>query len=119
MIARSLAVAALLAVLSWGERPNVAAEPLPDFDANNPAAKGVILGFHRWPDAREEAVLLETLAAAGLEAGEEFERFRVRVFDWPEWREAAQAAAVCEEILALALTSLEYCEPNALVGPAD
>ena len=119
MIARSLAVAAVLALSSCGERPNVAAEPLPDFDANNPPAKGVILGFHRWPDAEEEAVLLETLAGAGLEQGEEFDRFRVRVFDWPGWRDAEQAAALCQEIVALALTSLDYCEPNALVGPAD
>ena len=119
MIVRGLAVAAVLAVSSGGGSPAVATEPIPDFDAHNPPAKGVILGFHRWPDAQEEAVLLETLTGAGLEAGEEFERFRVRVFDWPEWRDAERAAALCEEILALALSSLEYCEPNALIGPAD
>lgn len=119
MIARSLAVAAVLALSSCGGTPAEPGETIPRFDANEPVAKGVILGFHRWPDAQEEAVLLETVAGAGLEPGEEFERFRVRVYDWPDWREAERAAAVCEEIVALALTSLEYCEPNALVGPAD
>ena len=119
MIARSLAVAAVLALSSCGGTPAGPGETIPDFDANEPLAKGVILAFHRWPDDEEEAVLLETLAGAGLEPGEEFERFLVRVFDWPDWREAARAAAVCAEIVALALPSLEYCEPNALVGPAD
>lgn len=119
MIARSLAVAAVLAVASCGETPAGPGQTIPRFDANEPVAKGVILGFHRWPDAEEEAVLHETLAGAGLEPSEEFARFRVRVFDWPGWRAAERATAVCEEIVALALTSLDYCEPNALVGPAD
>ena len=119
MIVRALAVAALLAVSSCGGRAASSLDTIPDFDANNPPAKGVILGFHRWPDEREEAVLLATLTGAGLEPGEEFERFRVRVFDWPEWRDAERAAALCAEILSLALPSLDYCEANALVGPAD
>jgi len=90
---------------------------VPAFDRENLKARGIILSFHRWPDKEETASLLQKTAAAGLKKTAEIERFKVWVFEWPEWREGGEAQEVCKSLPQL--FSLEYCEPDYLLGPAE
>ena len=90
---------------------------VPEFDPENPIAKGIILSFHHWPDEEEASALLQKTTAAGLNKTKEFERFKVWIFEWPEWREGREAQEVCNSLPELA--SLEYCEPDYVLGPAE
>ena len=65
--------------------------PVPEFNKDNPQAKGVILAFHRWPDEKEKALIVKKLTKAGLKKKEEFQRFKSWVFEWPEWHKAMRA----------------------------
>ena len=89
---------------------------VPAFDTENPQANGLILTFHRWPDEKEAALILQKIEGAGLQKTKEFERFKTWVFEWPELREGVKAQKVCNSLPEL--SSLEYCEPNYLLGPA-
>ena len=91
-------------------------EPLPEFDPDNPLAIGIILAFHRWPDEDEQRIILEKTREAGLTKTKEIPRFKIWLFEWDEWRKAATAEKVCRSLPAL--SSLEYCEPDSLLGPA-
>ena len=91
-------------------------EPLPEFDPDNPLAIGIILAFHRWPDEDEQRIILEKTREAGLTKTEEIPRFKIWLFEWDEWRKAATAEKVCRSLPDL--SSLEYCEPDSLLGPA-
>jgi len=90
---------------------------IPKFDPKNPKARGIILSFHHWPDEEEAAALLQKTTAAGLNKTVEFERFKTWVFEWPEWRERREAQEVCDSLPQL--SSLAYCEPDYLLGPAE
>lgn len=92
-------------------------EPLPEFDPDNPQAIGIILGFHRWPEDDEQTIILEKTREAGLTKTEEISRFKIWLFQWGEWKQAATAEKVCRSLQAL--SSLEYCEPDSLLGPAE
>ena len=89
-------------------------ELLPEFDPNNPQAKGIILAFHRWPDEDEQRIILEKTMEAGLTKTEEIVRFKTWLFEWGEWRKTATAQKVCRSLPDL--SSLEYCEPDYLLG---
>ena len=89
---------------------------VPAFDRENPQAHGIILTFHRWPDEKETTIIFQKTTDAGLKKTEEFERFKAWVFEWPELREGMQAQKVCHSLPEL--SSLEYCEPNYLLGYA-
>ena len=89
---------------------------IPKFDPKNPKARGIILSFHHWPDEEEAAEILQKTTASGLNKMREIERFKTWVFEWPELREGREAQEVCNSLPESA--SLEYCEPNYLLGPA-
>lgn len=91
-------------------------EPLPEFDPDNPLAIGIILAFHRWPDEEERTIILEKTREAGLTKTEEIPRFKIWLFAWDDWQKAATAEKVCRSLQDL--TSLDYCEPDSLLGPA-
>ena len=92
-----------LADPSSSQRPAAVAEtktpePLPEFDPNNPQAKGIILAFHRWPDEDEQRIILEKTMEAGLMKTEEIPRFKTWIFEWAEWRKTATAQKVCRSL---------------------
>jgi hypothetical protein len=87
------------------------------FDRENPKAAGLILSFHYWPDEDETAPLLQKTAAVGLNKTKEIERFKIWVFEWSELREGREARELCGSLPQL--SSLEYCEPDYLLGPAE
>jgi hypothetical protein len=89
---------------------------VPAFDREKPQANGIILTFHRWPNKKETAVILQKTTGAGLQKTEEFERFKAWVFEWPELREGMKAQKICNSLPEL--SSLDYCEPDFLLGPA-
>ena len=91
-------------------------EPLPEFDPDNPQAIGIILAFHRWPDEEERTIILEKTREAGLTKTEEIPRFKIWLFAWDDWQKAETAEKVCRSLPDL--SSLEYCEPDSLLGPA-
>lgn len=88
----------------------------PEFDPENPIARGIILSFHHWPDEEEAVALLQKTTAADLNKTREIERFKVWVFEWPELREGREAQEVCDSLPVL--SSLEHCEPDYVLGPA-
>ena len=45
---------------------------------------------------------------------EEIPRFKTWIFEWAGWRKAATAQKVCRSLPDL--SSLEYCEPDYLLG---
>ena len=111
----------VLAGSSSTQRPVAVAEtkypePLPEFDPDNPQAIGIILAFHRWPDEEERKIILEKTTEAGLSKTEEIPRFKIWLFAWDDWQKAETAEKVCRRLPDL--TSLEYCEPDSLLGPA-
>ena len=53
---------------------------------------------------------------SSLKAKQEFPLFKTWVFEWAEWKKGAIALKVCKSFSAL--PSLEYCEPDYLLGPA-
>ena len=91
-------------------------ESLPEFDPDNPQAIGIILVFHRWPDEDERRIILEKTAEAGLTKTDEIARFKMWLFKWGEWQKGETAEEFCRSLPEL--SSLEYCEPDSLLGPA-
>ena len=89
---------------------------IPKFDIDNPMAIGIILKFHQWPSEQEEALILEKLKGTNLQKTMEFEIFKMWVFEWPEWHKASKAEKVCDSLPKI--SSLEYCTPEYLNGPA-
>jgi len=85
-------------------------------DRDNPKASGIILSFHHWPDEDETATLLQKTAAAGLNKTKEIEGFKIWVFEWPELQEGIKAQEICDNLPQI--SSLAYCEPDYLLGPA-
>ena len=92
-------------------------EPLPEFDPKNPQAIGIILAFHHWPDEAETTAILEKTTAAGLKKTKEIPLFKIWIFAWPQWKKGIIAVEVCESLVDT--PSLDYCEPDYLLGPAD
>ena len=91
-------------------------ESLPEFDPDNPLAIGIILVFHHWPDQEERTIILEKTAEAGLTKTDEIPRFKMWLFQWDEWKKGETAEEFCRSLPEL--SSLEYCEPDSLLGPA-
>lgn len=91
-------------------------ETLPDFDPENPLAIGIILAFHRWPDKEEQTLILEKTKEAGLTKTEEIPRFKIWLFEWGDWQKAETAEKFCRNLPDL--SSVDYCEPDSLLGPA-
>ena len=91
-------------------------ESLPEFDPDNPLAIGIILVFHRWPTEDEQSIILEKTAEAGLTKTDEIPRFKMWLFQWNEWQKGETAEEFCRSLPKL--SSLEYCEPDSLLGPA-
>ena len=102
---------------SSSQRPAVVElpKPLPEFDPDNPQAIGIILAFHRWPDEDERRIILEKTGDAGLTKTDEIPRFKMWLFQWDDWRKATEAEKVCRSLPDL--PSLDYCEPDSLLGP--
>ena len=103
---------------SSSQRPLVVElpRPLPEFDPDNPLAIGIILVFHRWPDEDEQRIILEKTKEAGLTKTDEIARFKMWLFQWGEWQKGETAEEFCRSLPEL--SSLEYCEPDSLLGPA-
>ena len=95
----------------------VLAENPPKFDPDDPRAKGVILVFYHWPDEEEKTAILEKTGSAGLKKTTEIALFKAWIFAWPQWKKGINAGEVCESLADI--PSLEYCEPDYLLGPAD
>lgn len=93
-----------------------AKESLPEFDPDNPQAIGIILVFHRWPDEDEQRIILERTKEAGLTKTGEIPRFKMWLFQWDEWQKGETAEEFCRSLPEL--SSIEYCEPDSLLGPA-
>ena len=91
-------------------------ESLPEFDPDNPLAIGIILVFHRWPDEDEQRIILERTKEEGLAKTDEIPRFKMWLFQWGEWQKGETAEEFCRSLPEL--SSLEYCEPDSLLGPA-
>ena len=91
-------------------------EALPEFDPDNPLAIGIILVFHRRPDEDERRIILEKTKEAGLTKTGEIARFKMWLFQWGEWQKGETAEEFCRSLPEL--SSLEYCEPDSLLGPA-
>ena len=91
-------------------------EALPEFDPDNPLAIGIILVFHRWPDEDEQRIILERTKEEGLAKTDEIARFKMWLFKWSEWQKGETAEEFCRSLPEL--SSLEYCEPDSLLGPA-
>ncbi len=92
------------------------AETLPPHNMDIPQAKGIILTFGQWPGAKERTLILDKTTTAGLSMVIELARFKTWVFEWPEWENAKKALEICNALSAI--PSLEYCEPDYLLGPA-
>ena len=91
-------------------------EAIPDFNPGNSRARGIILGFYHWPDEEEKTLILERTAAAGLKKTIELPLFKSWIFEWPELEMGIKAIEVCDSLSDI--PSLEYCEPDYLLGPA-
>ena len=117
MSARAFACVWFLLLVRVAGGVEVPLTDVPVFDRENPKAGGIILLFHHWPGEKEAAALLQKITAAGLNKTEEFERFKIWVFEWPELREGMKAQKVCDSLPQL--DSLEHCEPDYLLGPAE
>ena len=91
----------------------IATDYPPDFDENNPQAKGILLSFHRWPHTLEKKLIINHLEKEGLVKKAKIERFKILFFEWPEWRTVVEAKRVCENLPHI--SSLEFCEPNYLL----
>ena len=91
-------------------------ESLPEFDPDNPQAIGIILAFHRWPDEEERKIILGKTMEAGLTKTDEIPRFKIWLFAWDDWKPAEAAEKFCHGLPEL--SSLDYCEPDSLLGPA-
>ncbi len=117
MSARAFACVWFLLLVRVAGGVEVPLTDVPVFDRENPKAGGIILSFHHWPDEKEAAALLQKTTAAGLNKTEEFERFKAWVFEWPELQEGMKAQKVCDSLPQL--DSLEHCEPDYLLGPAE
>ena len=74
------------------------------------------MAFHRWPNEKEKALIVKKLTEAGLKKKSEYKRDKTWVFRWPEWHKAIDAKKLCKELSTL--SSVDYCEPNYLLGPA-
>ena len=89
---------------------------LPNFNVDDPKAKGLILKFHRWPNEKEKAVILKKMNKAGLKKESEVQRFKVWTFEWNKWHKGAEAQKLCKKFSGI--SSLKYCEPDYIVSPA-
>ena len=98
----------------------------------NPQARGVILGFHKWPTKRQERIIINYLKKSGLKKVKTVNRFKIWIFDWVNTssREVSnqktseyllkpkeEALNVCKNFPKMPV--LEYCEANALAYPAS
>ena len=117
MSARAFACVWFLLLVRVAGGAEVPLTDVPVFDRENPKAGGIILSFHSWPDEKEAAALLQKTTAAGLNKMRKIERFKAWVFEWLELREGVKAQEVCNSLPQL--SSLAYCEPDYLLGPAD
>ena len=97
--------------------PQIATDYPPNFDENNPQAKGVILSFHQWPSVLEKELIINHLKTKNLIKKAEIKRFKVWIFDWPEWRTVVEAETVCGNLPDV--SSLESCEPDYLLDTAS
>ncbi len=89
---------------------------VPTSDREKPQANGIIPTLQRWPDEQETTIILQKTTGAGLKKTKEFERFRAWVFGWPELRKGMKTQKVCNSLPEF--SSLDYCEPDFLLGPA-
>jgi hypothetical protein len=89
---------------------------VPAFDRENLQANDIVLTFHRWPDEKETAIILQKTTGAGLKKTKEFERLKAWVFGWPALRAGLKAEKVCNSLPEL--SPLAHCEPDYLLGPA-
>ena len=78
---------------------------------------GLILGFHKWPNKKEEATILNQMKTAGLKKTTEFKEFKVWVFKWKKWHKGEAAEKLCKSLSGL--SSLDYCEPDYTLIPAQ
>ena len=85
----------------------------------NSQAKGVIIGFHSWPSEEEKISILGVLQAAKLTKKTEIERFKVWIYEWNQVVDESKALKVCDDLLKLDISSVKYCEPDALMTPDE
>ena len=106
----------LLSSNSSSVTQKIAVDYPPKFDKSNPQARGVVLTFHNWPNAEKKNLITKHFGNAGLIKKKEIKRFKVWVFEWPEWNKAKKARQLCKSLLSV--SSFESCEPDYLVETA-
>ena len=92
----------------------------------NAQAKGVILGFHKWPNRRQERIIVNYLKKSGLKKVNTIDRFKIWIFDWVNTssqetseyllKPLEESLNVCKNFPKVSI--LRYCEANSLTYPA-
>ena len=89
-------------------------------------ARGIIIKFHRWPNAKLQKEIIKKLKAKGLKKTKTIKRFKVWMFDWEDiaknpstlkLRSVKEALSACKDLPKLSI--LKYCESNTKVYPAS
>jgi len=96
------------------------AEDVPEYNSENPLAKGVVLMLKNKLEGKEEQKLLEVIREANLEKTGEYNlSFSALAFSWASWQAESEALDVCEKIEALSLSVVESCAPDSLIETND
>ena len=80
-------------------------------------AYGILLKFKEWPPSKEAEILKE-LESAGLTEDAQLKKLQKWIYKWSEPREVSEAEELCRKLLS-SFRSVEYCEPDIAVGPAN
>ena len=84
--------------------------------SKKPLAYGILLKFKEWPPVKEAEILKE-LESAGLTEDAKLKRLQKWIYKWSEPREVLEVEKLCRELSSF--RSVEYCEPDIAVGPAN
>ena len=89
-------------------------------------ARGIIIKFHRWPNAKLQKEIIKKLKSKGLKKTKTIKRFKIWMFDWEDiaknsstlkLRSVEEALSACKTLPKLSI--LKYCESNTKVYPAS
>ena len=100
----------------WEEEKARAGRSQDFFKDSKPVAQGIILKFSQWPPS-EETVILNKLQSVDLEEDAKLKRLQKWIYRWPQPRQVSEAEKLCRDLSSF--RSVEYCEPDVSVGPAQ
>ena len=86
----------------------------------NPKARGLILKFHRWPNARQNHLIFKILEKENLKKTKTVNDFKMWVFEWRSGnlKSFRRAQRACKKLSKLSAI-VSYCEPNSLLPVND